>query len=446
MNLSEILDKLQPLQGKQASFLLGTDQYIGEGLDENGRKKEIETRVGVVPDQVDQIRQFLASKGVALDFYFLKGCGARADFLDSAYLKIGGKLLFEHELANMQSPDVVHALKEPCAYETFIPGPFLRIGALHSGAFDEESGVAFLFKRRNFSAIFDGSNIGEGRDIPIRGAMSIFAGEIAAEFTVEHFIKNAKKDTHVVVSGGGVVGRASVGILLNEGKDFVSKITLIEPYEPTVARLKEMYKDYPHVNVVTGATIDDQYLQGTDGVILTAFIKGQSAPDVLHIDQIAQVKDEAIIVDVSIDEKGGIKLNDFKKEDYSLPEVVNTVSDAINRLGKKITYIADDHMPKHKPKKASVAHGNAIAPYITLLLYYSAKFGGTRQASKYIMDGNFESEAPEIQRMLRYLRNGLAFYNHAPIGYNASIISEVENQDNLQGFFGDNGIEFNQYQ
>lgn len=105
MSQPNIFPTVEKLNGKKAIFLLGTDQYIGEGLDENGIKKESETRVGIVPDQVEAIKLWLESNGVTLDFFFVKGAGTRADFLDSAYLKIGGQILFEHQLSSMPAPN-----------------------------------------------------------------------------------------------------------------------------------------------------------------------------------------------------------------------------------------------------------------------------------------------------------------------------------------------------
>jgi len=438
---------VEKLNGKKAIFLLGTDQYIGEGLDENGTKKESETRVGVVPDQVEAMKLWLETNGVGLDFFFVKGAGTRADFLDSAYLKIGGQVLFEHQLSSMPSPNVVHALKEPCAYETFIPGPFLRIGALHSGAFDDESGVAFLFKRRNFSAIFDGSNIGTDNVIPIRGAMSVFAGEIATEFSVKNFTENGQTNEKVIISGGGVVGRASINEFVKSGIDKCSEIIVVEPNENLVAILKNTYSSQPKIKIVQGSVLTAEQVKDASAVILTAFVKGKSSPDVLMFNDIQSMKDKSIIVDVSIDERGGIKLDGFNKGDFSLNDVVTKISNAIDGLSKGIKYIADDHLPKHKPKKASIAHGEAILPYISMLLYCSAKFGGARPAAKYILTGDFSDQTDErAKEILQHLKRGMAYYSPSPVRYNKNIINDETNKSNLETFFKNGSIDFDSFE
>lgn len=438
---------VEKLKGEKSIFLLGTDQYIGEGLDENGNQKESETRVGLVPEQVELMKHWLVSNGVALDFYFLKGAGTRADFLDSSYLKIGGQVLFEHQLSSMPSPNVVHALKEPCAYETFIPGPFLRIGALHSGAFDDESGVAFLFKRRNFCAIFDGSNIGTDKIIPIRGAMSVFAGEIATEFSVKNFIENGQTHEKVVISGGGVVGRAALNEFIKNGIERCAEIIIVEPNIELVNTLASMYSNESKVKIVIGSKLTHDQVENASAIILTAFVKGQSAPDVLYVNDIKRMKDKSIIVDVSIDERGGIKLDNFSKGDFPLNEVVTKIRTEIENLSKGIKYIADDHLPKHKPKKASIAHGDAIMPYISMLLYCSAKYGGARPAAKYILNGDFSDQIdPKASELLQHLKRGLAYYSPSPVMYNRKIISDEINKNNLENFFRNGAIDFDSFE
>ncbi|MET0753772.1 MAG: hypothetical protein ABWZ66_10385, partial [Pyrinomonadaceae bacterium] len=412
-----------------------------------GKKKTSETRVGIVPEQVEVIKNWLESKGVALDFYFVKGAGTRADFLDSAYLKIGGQVLFEHQLANMPPPHVVHALKEPCAYETFIPGPFLRIGALHSGAFEDVSGVAFLFKKRNFCAIFDGSNVGTDVEIPIRGSMSIFAGEIASEFCSDHFDDNGISSLKVVISGGGIAGKAALRKIIELKDELITEIIISETSEKGRKDLIDEFGSNNKVKIIPNSVLTSEEVKDANALILTA-VKGNSAPDVIDIKEISGVANKCIIVDISIDEKGGIFMEGFDRRPKEItPHEINSRNtDFINSLKKNIKYIADDHLPKYKPREASIAHGSAILPYIAMLLYCSAKFGGARQAAKYIKEGDFSAQAGAD--ILSHLKRGLDFYSPAPILYNQSIIKDKEeekNKTNFENFFEESNIEFSSF-
>jgi alanine dehydrogenase len=440
---------VEKLSGKKAIFLLGTDQYIGEGLDKKGKRKTSETRVGIVPDQVVAIKNWLEANGVALDFYFVKGAGTRADFLDSAYLKMGGQVLFEHQLSTMPSPDVVHALKEPCAYETFIPGPFLRIGALHSGAFEDESGVAFLFKKRNFCAIFDGSNIGTETMIPIRGAMSIFAGQIASEFCSDHFEDNRINNLKIVISGGGHAGKAALRKMIELKDKSIDEIIICEPSERGNELLNKEFGGNNKIKIIGSSILTSEIVKDVNALILTA-VKGSSAPDVINIKDIQSVKDKCIIVDISIDEKGGIFMKGFDRrpKEVTSHEIVDKNTDFIRNLKKDIKYIADDHLPKYKPKEASIAHGKAIMPYIAMLLYCSAKYGGARQAANYILNANFGDQTDKGIEILNHLKRGMAFYSPAPILYNHSIVEDTEeekNKTNFENFFKEFGIEFGSF-
>src|SRR4029079_15948340 len=102
-------------------------------------------------------------------------------FSDADFVAAGAEILTEGEIAwHDGPPDVVHALKEPSRYEAQVPGPSCRIGALHTGDFHSEGGLAGLLRKRNV-AIFDGSHVGapDVFRIPIRGGLWRLAGERA---------------------------------------------------------------------------------------------------------------------------------------------------------------------------------------------------------------------------------------------------------------------------
>ncbi len=112
----------------------------------------------------------------------------------------------ENELPSLSpGPDVVHALKEPSPYESLIPGLFMRIGALHVGSFRPSCGLAALLRKRNFSAILDGSAVGgftcrlsKTFQAPLRCSMSVFASRVAADTVAQNLAPRSK----VVISGG----------------------------------------------------------------------------------------------------------------------------------------------------------------------------------------------------------------------------------------------------
>lgn len=410
-----LLPQIMPLQGRKAALLLGTDRHIGE--ETPGAE---ETRVGFIPSQAAALKSWLQEAGVFLDFYFIQGAGARAGYSDGDYLNAGGHLLFEHELSTLPAPQIFHALKEPSAYESFIQGPFIRIGALHTGAFDPTSGLASLFKRKNFCAIFDGSNIGGfsynitgGHIIPIRSSMSVFAGWIAADNAGRQYDEQKGK---VIVSGGGVVGSAAIERLLSEYSVTATQILVFEPDQVQCKRLTDKFGADGKLVIVERGTITADDISGAIGLILTAFRQGHPAPKVVSIGDLAALAENAVVVDVSIDERGGILIPGLDFDRASLQQVVESVRESIAQLRKNITYIGDSHLPRNNPSKASESHGIAVLPYLAVLLYLSAREGGAAQAVNYILNQDCSSSPQtHFDSLVCDLKQGLAFWRPDPI-------------------------------
>jgi NAD/NADP transhydrogenase alpha subunit len=437
------LPEVKSLQGKKAILLLGTDRHIGE--EKPGHE---ETRVGITPEQVAALRDWLREAGVFLDFYFIQGAGARAGYSDGNYLNIGGHLVFEHQLSSLPSPDVFHALKEPSPYEAFINGPFMRIGAVHRGGFHATSGLASLFKKKNFCAIFDGSTTGGyshqftgGHIIPIRGSMSVFAGWIAADEVVVDREFSAGK---VVVSGGGVVGTAAVERLLNEHGSKISRILIVDPSPEKCDQLTRRFHDMEKVSIQTGGEITAEIAEGANGLILAAYVELSTAPKVINLGDIERLSPGAVIVDVSIDERGGVVIPGFDSNKASLEEIEPRISKEVKALGKNITYIGDSHLPRRDAKQASEEHGKAILPYLGVLLYLSAREGGPPQAMEYIhhfAEGQANFHKRDYFNSLVYdLRQGLAYWRHDPISVRKSKEKVMEN---INDFLRREGISYN---
>lgn len=435
-----LLPKVEKLTGKKAVLLLGTDEHIGEGLD-----AQPERRVGITPRQIAYLKKWLQEAGVYLDFYFLQGAGIQAGYTDGDYNNVGGQLMYEHQLPNMPAPHIVHALKEPCSYESLIQGPFIRIGALHPGAFDTTSGLATLFKRKNFCAIFDGSNIGgyayrlnKGYRVPIRSSMSVFAGQIGADKVGERFSGDETK-RKVVISGGGVVGSSAVNSLLQHHPALCESINVVEENPGRCVELREQYKDSPSVKIVESGRVGRDVLDGADALMLTAFRPGEQAPKVIDLPELSAMNDGSIIVDIAIDEKSGIQVQGIDYDAAPLPDVIAQTTSAIGRLRKNILYVADSHLPRMMPKEASKAHGKAVLPYIATLLYLSSREGGAPQAVKYITDAQIKDDNSDYFEALVYdLKNGLACRRPDPIFLNEKIIKGVVK--NIQDFLELEGI------
>lgn len=435
--MSDLLQRLQAELSERATpallrkpavdLFLGNDREIGREL------RSQEKRVGITPTHVKRLKDFLSAVGVGLNVFVLSGAGQRAGFPDSDFIRRGdevlAEILTESELEDHdRAPDVFHALKEPSKYESRLPGPFCRIGAVHSGNFHAESGLAKLLAGGDV-AIFDGSNTGgpEAGRIPIRGRMSTFAGEIAAEWIGAH-LRAWNLRGHVVIVGGGYAGQAAARELAKE--DEVTRIHLFEnkARPERAARTRDALAGLADkVEVLESLSRDDN--QGRDdpalleklgadcaAVLFAVAQPGKKAPKVVHVSHLASLAGRAIVVDISIDERGAI-FDPSIPPDWEASRIIKHLEGSLNGTGR--VYRAQENMPRSRAGEASEAHGDVILPYLATLLYLAAREGGGEGVRRFMAERAPDLKCGDPQaapagRLLdaltQDLRNGMAFH------------------------------------
>lgn len=395
----------------RVELMLGNDREIGR------ESRTQERRVGIVPDQVRDLRGFCAALQLDVDVLVLEGAGQRAGHADAHFVEAGAEIVTREELAwHDGPPDVFHALKEPSRYEAEVPAPFCRIGALHSGDFGPETGLAGLLLSRSV-AVFDGSNIGAAGRIPIRGRMSEFAGRIGAGWIVEHLaLRNLSGP--VVVVGGGRAGNAAVEDVLL-ASDRVTAVRLLD-LPRAVEALEQRYAGEERVQVRgrPPEEVDDpvllEALDGAVGLLFAVAVRKGDAPKVASVEALDRLDGEAMVVDISIDEKGAVL-------DPAIPPAW-THERIIPHLERRLLprlYRAIANMPRARPRQASEAHGEVILPYLAALLVLSARHGGPEGLVTHLrtLPARRDNPAPEevpdgrvLEALAQDLRNGLAFW------------------------------------
>jgi alanine dehydrogenase/prolyl-tRNA editing enzyme YbaK/EbsC (Cys-tRNA(Pro) deacylase) len=415
---ASILDHpLRSPRKRRVELLLGNDREIGRETHSQER------RVGITPDHVRELRGFFADLRLELNVLVMQGAGQRAGFADSDFVAAGAEILTEEELQYHDGPpDVVHALKEPSRYEAQVPGPFCRIGALHTGDFHSEGGLAGLLRKRNV-AIFDGSHIGapDVFRIPIRGAMSVFAGEIAAEWVLDH-LQHRHASGRAVVVGAGRAGQAALRKMAADPS--VTEIHLLDSAEDPkrLDQVRAELADVPKVRVEGIAGTDHSaLLAAVDGAVAVVFAVArprEAAPKVVHVNSLKQrLAEGAVVVDISIDEKGAI-LDPEIRRTWSLEQIIEHLSRSFAGSRNR-AYRALSNMPRAYPGKASLAHGEAVLPYLATLLFLAARDGGAEGAIRHLagraVDGRSAAPRPDeparvLDALIQDLRNGMAFY------------------------------------
>ena len=416
--LARLADELAPAppgwKKRRVELIVGSDREVGR--DSHNQEK----RVGIVPDQVADLRALFATLDLHLDVLVVAGAGQRGGYADAHYIEAGAEIVTLEELLYHDGPpDVVHALKEPSSYEATIPKPFCRIGALHSGDFNPESGLGRLLASAGV-AVFDGSSIGAGdaHRVPIRGSMSDFAGRIGAGWIVDHLAAQGLGG-RVVVVGGGRAGSAATGVLRAAGSP-VEAVDLfdLEAMQPVLA---ERYAgdDAVAVHVLPPDAVDSAELaarlDGATALLLAVAVQGRKAPKVATLELLrSTLHRQAMVVDVSIDERGAI-------DDPSIAPAWSHERIIPHLEGRLLPrrYRAISNMPRALPKPASRIHGEAVLPYLAALLLLAAREGGpdgllehlaARPVDRRSGDPAAAPAGALLAALAQDLRNGLAFW------------------------------------
>lgn len=416
-HLAEALLAHPPRWAKtEVELVLGNDREIGR------ETRSQERRVGITPGQVRRLIALFDRLHLRLRVLVVAGAGQRAGFSDADFIGAGAEILTREELRYHDGPpDVVHALKEPSSYEKDIPTPFCRIGALHTGDFGEHMGLAGLLETKDVT-IFDGSAIGSPADyrIPVRGSMSIFAGEIAAEWLTKHMTQEGMTGGRAVVVGGGNAGQSCVKKLLEDPR--VTEVHLLDA-AADARRLAAIAGRLSDSRVaVHGISGPDhprllESLTGAVGVIFAVALPGKRTPRVASVDALHRMAERALIVDISIDE-GGAVYDHSIRESWTHERIIPHLTKVI-RASKERRYVALPNMPRAYPGKASEAHGEVVLPYLAVLLYLAAREGGAAGVASYMGNQSLQAHNPDpkqaetgqvLAAFVQDLRHGLAFH------------------------------------
>ncbi len=384
----------------EVTFFLGSDEWIPH-----------ETRVALTPRHLEQLRGVLSGAGLKLHLVVLSGAGDRAGYADDEYRAVGARIVTRDEVPETQGVDVFHALKEPTEYESELPGPFLRIGALHLASFPP--GVGRLLERGNFAAILDGGTVGScsyavlgGDRTPIVASMSRFAGSVSGRQIVEGLEQNGHGPGRVVVVGGGVAGLSAIA----EMRSKIGHLVVVEPYPPTREALPDVLRGMGCEDFEIVPAMKSDLLDGAVGLVFAHRSGAQAAEKVCDAEAVRRMAKGAAIADIAIDQGGSIRHDGYREDDDAL-----TARDKYRELLKGYHYFAETNIPRHVPCEASVSHGDSSWGYVAVLLALSALEGSPEEASAALLrraarsydGGESLNGQPLFDCLVQDLRNGV---------------------------------------
>jgi alanine dehydrogenase len=320
-------------------------------------------KIGVPTEvKLDEYRVAFTPSGVrelvdaGHEVYIQSGAGEGSAILDDAYVAQGATVLPDAD-AVFGEANLIVKVKEPQTEEVSRLQPHHTLFTYLHLAADEKLTRGLMDSGATCIA-YETVEDSRGR-LPLLAPMSEVAGKIATQagaFMLEKPLGGrgillggvpGVAAANVIVIGGGVVGMNAAFIALGmEATVFV--------YDRNIERLRELDIAFGgRADTCFASTLDiEERLPDADLVIGAVLVHGAKAPHVITRSQLALMKRQAVLVDVSIDQGGCFET--------SRP---TTHSDPTYEVDG-ITHYCVTNMPGAVPITSTYALTNATMPYV----------------------------------------------------------------------------------
>lgn len=316
--------------------------------------KKAENRVGATPANVKE----LISDGH--EVVVEQGAGEGIGASDEDYKEAGADI--ESDPEDVWASDMVMKIKEPIEPEfQYFHEDLLLFTYLHLANPDLKDLTTELRDNGVKAIAYETVERPDGT-LPLLRPMSEIAGKLATQAGA-HFLQKHEggrgiliggalgtEPSTVVVLGIGTVGRASAKIALGMGANVIV-------LNRSIWRLKDFEESIglSHTGNLTSLKLNDQNLKQSlekaDITIGAILVTGAKAPTVVTRDMIKQMKDDSVIVDVSIDQ-GGI-FETSKPTTHKDPTYVE----------EGVLHYCVTNMPGAVPRTSTIALTNSTVPY-----------------------------------------------------------------------------------
>jgi alanine dehydrogenase len=353
--------------------------------------KQDEYRVALTPAGARELR------GRGHDVLVEAGAGAGSAFPDAEYEAVGVRLTSVEDV--WASSDLVLKVKEP------LPEEFgrLRDGLvlftyLHLAA-DEELTRALLDSGATCVAYETVET--DDRQLPLLAPMSEVAGRLAAQ-AGSYFLEKplggrglllggvaGVPPGKVVIIGGGMVGYNAAVIALGLG----AQVRILDKSVDRLRHLEEILSGRVELVYSSALEVENSVLEA-DVVIGAVLIPGARAPKLVTSEMIADMKEGAVVADVSIDQGGCFET--------SRP---TTHSDPVYVVDG-VTHYCVSNMPGAVPVTSTFALTNVTLPYVEAIAEHGVREAISRDSALArgvnVFDGKLTYEAVAEAHGLSY--------------------------------------------
>jgi len=333
--------------------------------------KDHETRVGIVPSGVHQLRE--AGHEVLVEAH----AGEGSSIPDEEYARAGGTIVSKASEV-WDRAGLVAKVKEPqpAEYPCFRPGLIL-FTYLHLAPLPEltdrllearVNGVAYETVRES-----DGS-------LPLLTPMSEVAGRMSVQVGA-HYLERENggrgillggvpgvAPANVVILGGGVVGTNAAKVALGMG----AHVIIMDRSLPRLRELDDIFGGRL-VTLASNPWTIAECVQAADLVVGSVLIPGASAPKLVKRETIAGMKRGAVVVDVAIDQGGCFETSHA------------TTHTNPTYMVDGVLHYCVSNMPAAAPHTSTFALTNATFPYLLELANHGLE--GACERHKAIREG-----------------------------------------------------------
>ena len=264
--------------------------------------KEQEYRVGLTPKSVS------ALIGDGHDAWIEHNAGAGIEASDDDYLEVGAQIAAN--IADLFAQvDLIVKVKEPNSSECALLQPRHTLFTYLHLASDPEQARNLIASKATciaYETVMDTDG-----HLPLLTPMSEIAGRLAVQEAAAFLGKHhggmgvllggatGGEPAHVVIVGGGVVGRNACKIALGLG----AKVTILDRSQLQLDRLHKQYAGAINCVESTPETLAI-YVKAADMLVGAVLIPGSKAAKLITSAMVKTMKPGAIIVDVVVDQGG----------------------------------------------------------------------------------------------------------------------------------------------
>ena len=312
--------------------------------------KEQEFRVGLTPDSVASLTEDGHEVWIEHDAGLGIGCH------DQHYESVGAHIAASCERL-FAEVELIIKVKEPNREErSHLQAGHTLFTYLHLASDPEQTAdlVASGASCIAYETVTDDDD-----NLPLLTPMSEIAGRLAMQEAASHLEKHhggmgillsgatGVEAGHVVIIGGGVVGRNACKIALGLG----AKVSILDTSTAKLEQLKTRFEGRVNCVLSTAASLQ-QYVTDADLVVGAVLVPGGAATKVISAELVRKMKPGAVIADVAIDQ-GGCCENSRPTTHKDPTFIVDGV-----------VHYCVTNIPGAVPRTASKALNNATLPYI----------------------------------------------------------------------------------